>query len=94
MRRLASFLGVRIRLPETCSTRENRHSSKRVGVSARSAIRYVLILALVLGASLVLTTAAVAGATPTASVSTALTATPWSLSVLSYNVAGMELAEA
>jgi hypothetical protein len=53
-----------------------------------------LILALVLGASLVLATAAVAGPTLTASFSTASTATPWSLSVLSYNVASMEFAEA
>ena len=57
------------------------------------AIRYALILALVLGAPLVLTTAAVAGPTPTASFRTASTATPSSLSVFSYNVAGMEFAE-
>ncbi len=57
-----------------------------------SAIGYTLILALIPGASLVLTTAAVTGA-PTAPFSTAATATPSSLSVFSYNVAGMELAK-
>ena len=92
MRRLVSFLGVRFRLPKTGSARENRHSSKGVGASARSTIRYALILALVLGASLA--AAAVAGPTLTASFSTASTATPRSLSVLSYNVAGMEFARA
>ena len=97
MRRLISFLGVRFRLPKTCSARENRHSSKGVGVSARSTVRYALILALVLGASRALATAAVAGPTLTASFSTASTAStaaPRSLSVLSYNVAGMEFAKA
>lgn len=93
MCRLVSFLGVRFRLPKTCSAKENRHSSKGVGVSARSTIRCALILALALGASLALATAAVAGPTLTASFSTASTATPRSLSVLSYNVASMEFAK-
>jgi hypothetical protein len=94
MRRRVSFRGVRFCLPKTLWRGENRPSSNRVGASARPAIRYALILALVLGAFLVLTTAAVADPTPTAPFSTAATATPLRISALGHNVAGMESAEA
>ena len=47
-----------------------------------SALGYTLILALILGASLVLMTAAVAGPTPIALCSTVATVTPSSVSVL------------
>jgi hypothetical protein len=92
--RRVSYLGVRFRLPKALLAEQNRPCSTRVGVSARSAIRTAPILALILGASLVLTTAAVANPTPTESLRTASTATPSSLSALSHNVADMEFAEA
>ena len=65
-----------------------------MGASARSAIRFPLIFALLLGASLALKTATVASPTPTALFSTATIATTSSLSVLSHDVAGIEFMEA
>jgi hypothetical protein len=89
-----SSRGVRFRLPKALLGEQNRPSSNRVGAAARPAIRTAWILALVLGAFLVLTEAAVAGPTPTAPFSPAATATPSSLSALGHNVAGMGFAEA
>ena len=70
------------RHPERPKQQLDRHDSSRVGASEQDAIRTLLTLALILGALLVPMTAAMAGATPIAILSTTSTATLSSVSVL------------
>jgi hypothetical protein len=86
--------GIENLLAKKALAEENGHGSNRAGAYARSAIRYAQIFALLLGASLALTTAAVAVPTPTALFSTATIATTSSLSVLSHDGAGIGFTEA